>query len=123
MGLELLAQTAETVDKSLGFLERINAGGVPLLALVFAVIAAVVAFKFYRDKDALETAFRDRVQELLKDQIKASADSATSQAKASQVIETFQKDATEMKDRLLAVENKLTAVEMELKLLKEKISD
>lgn len=109
-----LSQTAEIAEKSLGYLERINAGGVPLLSLVFALIAAVVAYKFYRDKTELETAFRDRVQELLTDQIKATGDNATAQAKANQVIELFQKDATDIK-------NKLAAVETELKLLIAKI--
>tara|TARA_R110000824_G_scaffold49501_10_gene139040 strand:- start:654 stop:1034 length:381 start_codon:yes stop_codon:yes gene_type:complete len=118
--LDLLAQTVETAEKGLSLLEKINAGGVPLLSLVIAVVAGIIAFKFYRDKTELETAFRDRVQELLTDQITATGDNATSQAKANQVMGIFQTDASEIKTKLGAVETKLTAVEMELRLLQTK---
>lgn len=111
----LLAQTMDTAEKGLSLLEKINAGGVPLLALVFAVVSGLIALKFYRDKTSLETAFRDRVQELLIDQIKATGDNASTQARANQVIESFLKDATEIKKQL-------SYVETELKLLKEKVS-
>ncbi len=40
----LLAQAVETAEKGLGFLERINAGGVPLISLV---IAALCGLAFY----------------------------------------------------------------------------
>jgi hypothetical protein len=36
-----LAQTMETAEKTVGLLERINAGGVPLIALCVAVVATI----------------------------------------------------------------------------------
>ena len=120
LDLSLLAQSSETVKETISILERINAGGVPLLSLVFAVVAGLIAFKFYRDKTELETAFRDRVQELLQDQIKATGDNAAAQVKANQVIEVFQKDASEIKTKLETVESRLSAVETEIRLLQTK---
>ena len=121
LDLSLLA-SSETAKETISLLERINAGGVPLLSLVFAVVAGLIAFKFYRDKTELETAFRDRVQELLQDQIKATGDNAAAQVKANQVIEVFQKDASEIKTKLETVESRLSAVETEIRLLQTKFT-
>lgn len=44
MGFLFLAQSAEKVEQGLGWLERVQAGGVPLIALVVAVICGAFAY-------------------------------------------------------------------------------
>jgi len=53
----LLAQSAEP-EKVIGWLERILAGGVPLICLAAAAVFGVAAFLMYKKNMALEVAYR-----------------------------------------------------------------
>jgi hypothetical protein len=53
-----LAQVPEDADKSVGLLERVIAGGVPLICLVVAVIAVIAAVLQYRKNADLEASYR-----------------------------------------------------------------
>ena len=55
----LLAQaTPETAEKGVGLLERLIAGGVPLICLAVAAIAVIAAVWQYRKNATLEESFR-----------------------------------------------------------------
>lgn len=103
----LLAQdgaTVETAEKTVGILERILQGGVPLICLAVAVIFGVVAFWIYRqnvkltkdaikregeiakqqaereakvqaDRAALEKDYREKVEALLREMLERGEDS------------------------------------------------
>jgi len=53
----LLAQSAEP-EKAIGWLERILAGGVPLICLAAAAVFGVAAFLMYKKNMALEVSYR-----------------------------------------------------------------
>lgn len=55
----LLGQTLEVAEKSLGLLERMNAGGVPLIALVVATLAVLAFIWQLRKNNDIEKEWRD----------------------------------------------------------------
>ncbi|MGD9726949.1 MAG: hypothetical protein AB7L09_00645 [Nitrospira sp.] len=55
----LLAQSTPDPEKTIGWLERILQGGVPLICLVIAVTACVAAVFQYRKNHALELDYRN----------------------------------------------------------------
>ena len=68
----LLAQSEVDPDKTVGTLERILEGGVPLICLVIAVVACVAAVLQYKKNHALEVAYRND----LADRAKQATDDA-----------------------------------------------
>ena len=54
MNFLLLAQESIDPDKTIGWLERLLKGGVPLICLAIAVVMAVAAFLIYKKKLELE---------------------------------------------------------------------
>ena len=55
----LLAQESIDPDKTIGWLERLLKGGVPLICLAIAVVMAVAAFLIYKKKLELELIYRN----------------------------------------------------------------
>jgi len=59
MNFLLLAQESIDPDKTIGWLERLLKGGVPLICLAIAVVMAVAAFLIYKKKLELELIYRN----------------------------------------------------------------
>jgi len=59
MNFLLLAQESIDPDKTIGWLERLLKGGVPLICLAIAVVMAVAAFLIYKKKLELELIHRN----------------------------------------------------------------
>jgi uncharacterized protein HemX len=60
--LLLLAQDAPDAEKTVGTIERVIAGGVPLICLVVAVAAVVAAVLQYKKNADLETKYREDLE-------------------------------------------------------------
>jgi len=58
-----LAQTIEVAEKGLSLLERVQAGGVPLICLVMLALALIALYKVVKDNAALREAATARAEE------------------------------------------------------------
>ena len=75
-----LAQATPDPDQTIGWLERILAGGVPLICLAIAVVMAVAAVLQYKKNHKLELDYRNDLADRAK-QEKADADKRLDEAK------------------------------------------
>lgn len=78
--LLLLAQDGVDPDKTVGTLERIIDGGVPLICLAVAVVAVIGAVMQYRKNAELETKYREDLENRAK-QEKEDAEKRLAEAK------------------------------------------
>lgn len=76
----LLAQTAEAADKAIGMAERLNAGGVPVLSIVVAMLAIIGLLVVAREWRNEVKAHRKTVEDQGKD-TKKDADTNLDQQK------------------------------------------
>ena len=100
--MDLLLAQDETATQTIGWLERILAGGVPLICLV---IAAICGYAFYRQltrNNTLETGFREKVEALLREMLAGYKESQEAVAAAVQAVEAFQ---AALSDQQKACEN------------------
>lgn len=85
--LLLLAQDSE---KGVALIERILAGGVPLICLVIAAICGYAFYKTLVKNNTLETGFREKVEALLREMLDRDKESQEAVSAAVQAVEAFQ---------------------------------
>jgi hypothetical protein len=90
MHLLLLAQTAETAAEGVSLIERVLAGGVPLICLVIAAICGYAFYKQLLRNNTLETTFREKVEGLLREMLDRDRESQEAVSAAIQAVEAFQ---------------------------------
>jgi hypothetical protein len=96
----LLAQSLPDPDKTIGWLEQLIAGGVPLICLAVAVVAAVAATHQYRKNADLETKYRGDLENRAKLAV-SDAEKRLNEAKADAKERATEVDKL-MRERLAA---------------------
>lgn len=96
----LLAQSLPDPDKTIGWLEQLIAGGVPLICLAVAVVAAVAAIHQYRKNADLETKYREDLENRAKLAV-SDAEKRLNEAKADAKERATEVDKL-MRERLAA---------------------
>jgi CHASE3 domain sensor protein len=120
MDLLLLAQSMEAAEKGLSLIERLQAGGVPLISLVIAVVCGLAFYWQLRrnikageervaDRDAHLEEVKDRAkaqlteqESLLREMLAHSQQSQEAQLASVQVVEGF---AAAMRDSMKVCES------------------
>lgn len=100
-----IAQTAEAAKESVGVLQTILEGGLPLMLLVIAVILGWVIYKQNERIAELEKEFRTDSKSLLQDQIAEAKPLTEALTKTNDVmgrVDRSLKDATDTMTRLNA---------------------
>ena len=96
----LLAQAAPTPDETIGWLERILKGGVPLICLAIAVLACAAAIVQYKKNHKLEVVYREDLAERAK-QANTDAEKRLDEAKREAKERAVEVDKL-MRERLAA---------------------
>lgn len=97
----ILAQTADHADKAVGLAERLAQGGVAVICLVIAIVAALAAVYQYRKNAELEAAYRTDLDNRAK---KAEADAEKRLTKAEADADKRAIEAEKAHDKLQKVE-------------------
>ena len=119
--MDLLLAQDETATQTIGWLERILAGGVPLICLV---IAAICGYAFYRQltrNNTLETDFRGKVEALLREMLAGYKESQEAVAAAVQAVEAFQSALTEQQKACEEASRQIEALGRKVDRLEESI--
>ena len=94
----LLAQAApDAAEGWVGLIERILAGGLPLICLVIAAICGYAFYKQLTKNNALEVGFREKVEALLREMLDKDRESMEAVGAAVQAVEAFQASLSELK--------------------------
>lgn len=117
----LLAQSQDTAEKGVDLIERILAGGVPLICLVLSVILGYAFYKTLVKNNGLETSFREKVEGLLREMLERDRESQEAVGAAVQAVEAFQTALTEQKRACEVVAAKLDEMTRRLERLEDAV--
>ena len=88
--LLLLAQTIESAETGVSVIERVLAGGVPLICLVIAAICGIMFYRQLARNNAVETNFREKIEALLREMLVRDRESQEAVSAAVRAVEAFQ---------------------------------
>ncbi len=105
----LLADT--TMEGWLTLIERVLAGGLPLICLVIAAICGYAFYKQLTKNNALEVGFREKVEALLREMLDKDREAMEAIGAAVQAVEAFQTSLSEQKRACMELGRKIERLE------------